>query len=84
MNREATRHAAMASLSALGILSAGWAGAQNFERKLPPKTGVQAAGVQHDMADLTPVATFVVKGHPDWMAVSQNAVWVDSSKPNSL
>jgi outer membrane protein assembly factor BamB len=84
MNGKAKRHAAMASLSALGILSAGWAGAKATERKLPPKTGVQAAGVQHDMADLTPVATFVVKGDPDWMVVTQNAVWVDSSKVNHV
>jgi virginiamycin B lyase len=74
----------MASLCALGILSAGWAAAQTSEQKLPPKTGVRAAGVQHDMADLTPVATFVVKGKPDWMAVSRNAVWVSSSNLNHV
>ena len=77
MNGKVKRHAAMASLSALGILSAGWVRAQTSERKLPPKTGVQTAGVQHDIADLAPVATFVVKGDPDWMAITQNAVWVD-------
>jgi virginiamycin B lyase len=84
MNGKAKRYAAIACLSAIGNLSAGWAGAQTSERNLPPKTGVQAAGVQHDMADLTPVATFVVKGDPDWMAVTQNAVWVDSSKVNHV
>ena len=84
MNGKAKRRAAIASLSALGILSAGWAAAQTSERNLPPKTGVQAAGVQHDMTDLTPVATFVVKGAPDWMAVTQNAVWVDSSNVNHV
>ena len=84
MNKKVKRHAAMASLSALGILSAGWVRAQTFERKLPPKTGVQTAGVQHDIADLAPVAIFVVKGDPDWMAITQNAVWVDSSNVNHV
>ena len=35
MNKKMKRHAAMVSLSALGILSAGWVRAQTFERKLP-------------------------------------------------
>ena len=78
------RHAAMAFSSALVILSASWAGAQTSERKLPLKSGTSAAGVQHDMADLTPVAMFVVKGKPDWMAVTQNAVWVASSNVNHV
>lgn len=51
MNGKAKRHAAMASLSALGILSAGWAGAKISERKLPPKTGVQAVGVHAHRSD---------------------------------
>ena len=84
MNKKVKRHAAMASLSALGILSVGWVRAQTFERKLPPKTGVQTAGVQHDIADLAPVAIFVVKGDPDRMAITQNAVWVDSSNVNHV
>ena len=78
------RRAAIASLSALGTLSTGWAAAQTPAQKLPPKTGVQTAGVQHDMTELTPVATFVVKGAPDWMAVTQNAVWVSSSNVNHV
>jgi virginiamycin B lyase len=84
MNRRAKGHAAMVSLSALGILSAVWAGAQTAERKLPPKTGVQTAGVQHAMDGLTPIATFVVKGDPDWMAVTPNAIWVVSSNVNHV
>jgi streptogramin lyase len=84
MNRRAKGHAAMVSLSALGILSAVWAGAQTAERELPPKTGVQTAGVQHAMDGLTPIATFVVKGDPDWMAVTPNAIWVVSSNVNHV
>jgi streptogramin lyase len=36
------------------------------------------------MAELTLVATFVVKGKPDWMAVTRNAVWVSSSNVNHV
>jgi virginiamycin B lyase len=36
----------------------------------------------HPMSDLHPQATFAVKGHPDWMAVSPDSVWVTSSADN--
>ena len=52
--------------------------------KFPPKTGVQTPGVQHDISDLKPVATFPVEGHPDWMAVTDDAVWVTSSNVNHV
>lgn len=50
----------------------------------PPKTGVQTPGVQHDIAELTPSATFLVEGHPDWMAVAKKGVWVTSSSVNHV
>lgn len=50
----------------------------------PPKTGVQTPGVQHDIADLKPTATFPVEGHPDWMAVAKHGVWVTSSSANHV
>jgi len=50
----------------------------------PPKTGVQTAGVQHDIAELAPQATFSVEGHPDWMAVADDGVWVTSSSANHV
>jgi YVTN family beta-propeller protein len=34
------------------------------------------------MADLHPIATFHVEGNPDWMAVTDDAVWVVSSRSN--
>jgi virginiamycin B lyase len=34
------------------------------------------------MSSLRPQATFTVKGHPDWMAVASDAVWVTSSAAN--
>jgi len=50
----------------------------------PPKTGVQLPGVQHDIAELAPQATFPVEGHPDWMAVANGGVWVTSSSANHV
>lgn len=50
----------------------------------PPKTGVQSPGVQHDIAELKPLATFDVAGHPDWFAVMKNGVWVTSSSANHV
>ncbi len=85
MNREkAMRQAATASLGALGILATVLLAAQTSEPKLHRKTGVQTPGVQHEMADLIPVATFAVKGRPDWMAVTGDAVWVASSSVNHV
>jgi streptogramin lyase len=36
------------------------------------------------MADLVPEATFAVEGRPDWMAVTENAVWVASLNANHV
>jgi virginiamycin B lyase len=58
--------------------------AQGAEPKFPKKTGVQTPGVQHDIAELVPTATFEVKGHPDWMAVTEDAIWVTSSNVNHV
>jgi virginiamycin B lyase len=49
------------------------------EPKFPAKTGVEDPGVQRAIDELPPVATFIVKGHPDWLAVTDDAVWVASS-----
>lgn len=54
------------------------------EPKFPKKTGVQTAGLQHDIAELKPIATFPVDGHPDWMAAANDAVWVTSSNTNRV
>ena len=60
------------------------AAARVSDPKLPRKTGMQARGVQHKMAELVPSATFAVKGRPDWMAVTEDAVWVTSSSVNHV
>src|SRR5580692_5668186 len=54
------------------------------DAKFPKKTGAQIPDVEHKMTDLTPTATFAVQGHPDWMAVTDDAVWVTSSSANHV
>jgi streptogramin lyase len=54
------------------------------EPKFPAKTGVETPGIQRDISELPPVATFIVKGHPDWLAVTDDAVWVASSNVNHV
>lgn len=55
------------------------------DAKFPPKTGVETSGIQHPIDELLPpVATFVVKGHPDWLAVTGDGVWVASSNVNHV
>ena len=54
------------------------------EPKFPAKTGGDTPGVQHAIEELPPTATFVVKGHPDWLAVTEDAVWVSSSSVNHV
>ena len=58
--------------------------AQSAAPRFPRKTGVQKPGIQHDIASLAPIATFPVEGHPDWMAVTGDAVWVTSSSANHV
>src|SRR5580658_1583337 len=56
----------------------------NSRPHFPPKTGVTNPGVQRDIKELTPIATFSVAGHPDWMAVADGGVWVTSSSANHV
>ena len=83
MKRMSVTAFAVACISVL-ILAGSWLAAQTAEQKYPPKIGVQEPGVQHKMDELIPVATFAVEGRPDWMAVTQNAVWVTSSNVNHV
>jgi virginiamycin B lyase len=50
----------------------------------PRKTGVQTPGVRHPMAELPRAATIIVKGEPDWLAATSDAVWVTSEKTDSV
>jgi streptogramin lyase len=68
----------MAELTSGAVLAQGGAPAD------PPRPGVSTAGVRRDMADLHPLATFAVEGSPDWMVVTDDAVWVTSSSVNHV
>lgn len=76
----------MPTLPILGLVLAASLSASPKEVKLafPAKTGAQIAGIQHRMAELRPLATFPVEGHPDWMAVADGGVWVTSSSANHV
>jgi virginiamycin B lyase len=50
----------------------------------PPRPGVTTPGVRRSMADIHPDATFAVEGEPDWMVVTEDAVWVTSSNVNHV
>jgi virginiamycin B lyase len=54
------------------------------QTKFPKKTGVQKPGVQHDIAELAPLATIPVEGDPDWMALTDDAVWIAVSSMNRV
>src|SRR5215469_12281968 len=49
-----------------------------------PRPGVSTRGVRRAMADVHPLATFAVEGQPDWMVVTDDAVWVTSSSVNHV
>ncbi len=50
----------------------------------PKKTGVSEKGVLHSVSELHPDAVFAVEGHPDWLGVTEDAVWVSSSNVNHV
>ncbi|HZZ14393.1 MAG TPA: hypothetical protein VFE08_00355 [Candidatus Sulfotelmatobacter sp.] len=50
----------------------------------PPRPGVSTPGVRRAMANLHPQATVAVEGQPDWMVVTEDAVWVTSSNVNHV
>jgi YVTN family beta-propeller protein len=52
--------------------------------KFAKKTGVQTPGVQQAMARLPKSATIVVKGEPDWLKATSDAVWVTSESTDSV
>jgi len=52
--------------------------------KKPAAKGVATPGVQRTMASITPTAVFAVDGTPDWMAVTEDSVWVASSPKNAV
>ena len=52
---------------------------------LPPsKTGISTPGLQRSMSTIQPQAVFSVEGTPDWMVVTDDAVWITSAKVNHV
>src|SRR5277367_3674392 len=78
-----SRNRTLAALAALAIALSFSCAAQENDG-FPKKTGVLEPGVQHPMSELKPDAEFPVSGHPDWMAVTENAIWVTSSSANHV
>jgi virginiamycin B lyase len=80
-------HARSCVLSALSLLAVflqcGLGQAQSPHSE-PPRPGVTTPGVRRSMADVHPLATFAVAGEPDWMVVTEDAVWVTSSNVNHV
>jgi virginiamycin B lyase len=58
-------------------------GAEQVGKK-PAAAGVATPGVQRPMASIAPSAVFTVDGAPDWMAVTEDSVWVASSPKNAV
>src|SRR6267378_3942823 len=67
----------------VGSLLCSSASAQT-QNSSPPRPGVTTPGVRRSMADLHPDASFAVEGQPDWMVVTDDAVWVTSSNVNHV
>ena len=70
-------------MAGLGVGALAWHGLAE-DVKFPRKTGVRDPRVAHKIVELVPIATFEVAGHPDWMAVTDDAVWVTSSSANHV
>lgn len=52
--------------------------------KFPKKTGVERPLIEHDIADLRPLKTIRIEGDPDWMALTDDAVWIAVSSMNRV
>ncbi len=54
------------------------------EASFPKKTGIQSPGIQHAMEELPKAATIAVKGDPDWLAATSDAIWLTSERTDSV
>ena len=52
--------------------------------RFPKKTGIQSPGIQHAMEELPKAATIAVKGDPDWLAATSDAIWLTSERTDSV
>lgn len=77
------RYADVVTLILMFFLVVGAIRAQQAE--FPKKTGVGGdPSVQHVMEELPKIATIAVKGDPDWLAVTSDAVWMTSESVNQV
>ncbi|PYS45711.1 MAG: hypothetical protein DMG13_31490, partial [Acidobacteria bacterium] len=51
------------------------------QQPAPQKPGVP--GVQHPMSSIIPDAEYAINGNPDWLAIGEDQVWVNS-KPTDI
>jgi streptogramin lyase len=66
------------------LLGAGRTGVLAQETSFPKKTGVQSPGIQHAMEELPKAATIAVRGDPDWLAATSDAIWLTSERTDSV
>ena len=80
------RAGAAICLFAFGVaeVSGQVAGIPNQVAGFPKRTGVQTPGVQQWINELPKAATIVVRGEPDWLTATLDAVWVTSEKTDSV
>ena len=71
------------TLSMLLVAAAMWSG-HGQTAGAPKKIGVQTPGVKHNISELAPTATIGVGGDPDWMAVTDDGVWLAISSLNRV
>jgi len=83
-NSQATPNLRFTAAFLLLALLSPWTGQSQGNDGFPKKTGVQEQGVQHPMSELKPSAVFPISGHPDWLAVTDGALWVSSSNVNHV
>ena len=80
-------HASRSSSSAAGVLCAqdnppADAGKKRPPR--PPKPGVSTPGVKREMSAIQPLAVFPVEGTPDWLVITDDAVWVTNGPKGTV
>jgi virginiamycin B lyase len=76
--------AGFAAIVVGAIQTAGLATGLAQNATFPKKTGIQSPGIQHAMDELPKAATIAVKGDPDWLAATPDAVWHTSERTDSV
>jgi streptogramin lyase len=77
------RHCGWIGLAAV-LMGACWTPVPAQEASFPKKAGVQSSGIQHAMEELPKAATIAVKGDPDWLAATSDAIWLTSERTDSV